>query len=241
MSREIELSIIIPTKDEEAYLPLLLRDIEKQENPLPRLEVIVADAHSADRTREIALQHKARIVDGGMPAIGRNKGAKVAKGDTLLFLDADVRLTPDFLKDTYYEFLKKGCGTATVNNDPLDKKYLLHYICYNGFVYLTQKFKPHATGTCIYAKKNVFDFIGGFRPELSYAEDSEFVERAKKRGFKFGLLNGSKVHVSTRRLKRAGVKTSIQIIKATAYRFTGKEITEDIGYDLDTRYSTYVR
>ena len=39
-----------------------------------------------------------------MPAVGRNNGAKVAKGDILIFLDSDLKLTEDYLRDVIYEF-----------------------------------------------------------------------------------------------------------------------------------------
>ena len=73
------LSIIIPTYNEEEYLPVLLESIKKQN--FNDYEVIVADANSTDRTREIAKEYGCLIVDGGLPAVGRNNGAKVAKGE----------------------------------------------------------------------------------------------------------------------------------------------------------------
>ncbi|NBS41768.1 glycosyltransferase family 2 protein, partial [bacterium] len=95
------LTIVIPTKNEEADLPILLESIKKQ--TLQPKEVIVADANSTDRTREIAAAYGARVVEGGMPGPGRNRGAEAAKTDLILFLDADVEL-----RDS--EFLEKSVG-----------------------------------------------------------------------------------------------------------------------------------
>ena len=77
-------SIIIPTYNEEEYLPVLLESIKKQD--FDDYEVIVADANSTDRTREIAEEYGCIVVDGGLPGVGRNNGARVAKGEYLLFL-----------------------------------------------------------------------------------------------------------------------------------------------------------
>ena len=85
------LSIIIPTYNEEEYLPVLLESIKKQS--FKDYEIIVADANSTDRTREIAESYGCIVVDGGLPAAGRNNGAKVATGEYLLFLDSDLELT----------------------------------------------------------------------------------------------------------------------------------------------------
>ena len=92
------LSIIIPTYNEEKYLPKLLKCVKKQ--TYKNYEIIVADADSADKTRQIAKKYGCRVVKGGMPAIGRNNGAKAAKGDILLFLDADSLIGKDFVKDS---------------------------------------------------------------------------------------------------------------------------------------------
>src|SRR5687767_6578001 len=103
------LSIIIPTYNEEEYLPFLLRSIQAQS--YKDYEVIIADASSTDKTRAIAAEFGARVVQGGLPGAGRNRGAEAAKGENLLFLDADVILPdPWFLQMTVGEFEKRKLG-----------------------------------------------------------------------------------------------------------------------------------
>ena len=75
------LSVIIPTLNEIAYLPQLLDALAKQTR-LPD-EIIVADAGSKDGTAELAQSRGVRFVHGGMPAVGRNAGARAAKGHAL--------------------------------------------------------------------------------------------------------------------------------------------------------------
>lgn len=198
------LSIVIPTKNEEAYLPYLLRSIKAQ--TYTEYEIIVADAASTDRTRAIAAEFGARVVDGGMPGPGRNRGAAVAKGENLLFLDADVLLPdPWFLQMTVAEFEKRGLGAATCKIHPLsDKKIdkVFHEI-YNYFMHVTQEMVPHAPGFCIFVKKAVHDAIGGFDEEVTLAEDHDYVGRAGKAS-KFGLLKTYRIPVSVRRFDRDG-------------------------------------
>jgi glycosyltransferase involved in cell wall biosynthesis len=78
-----KISIIIPTKNEETCLPKLLDSIKSQD--FPDYEIIIADANSTDKTREIAKSYGCIVVDGGLPAVGRNRGAEVANGEILLF------------------------------------------------------------------------------------------------------------------------------------------------------------
>src|SRR5574344_819167 len=100
------LSIIIPTLNEEKNITRLLKQITNQQIG-DMYEILIADAGSKDKTCEIAKNFGARVVPGGLPAVGRNSGAKYAKGDILLFLDADLELSPDLIKKTLAEFKER--------------------------------------------------------------------------------------------------------------------------------------
>ena len=68
------ISIVIPTLNESEYLPKLLDSIKKQ--TFTDYEVIVADAGSKDGTVEAAEKEGALVGAGGMPGVGRNRGAR---------------------------------------------------------------------------------------------------------------------------------------------------------------------
>jgi glycosyltransferase involved in cell wall biosynthesis len=198
------LSIVIPTYNEEKYLPRLLQSIRLQS--FADYEIIVADNNSTDATVAIAKQYGAIITSGGLPGKGRNEGAKITSGNVLLFLDADVILQEkDFLSDCLLEFLSKKLDIATCCITPLsDRKMdLIGHEVYNIFMSATEKFLPYAPGFCIFARKSVHDRIGGFDEAVLFAEDSDYVQRAKKIA-KFGLLKSHKIPVSVRRLERDG-------------------------------------
>ena len=99
-------SIIIPTYNEEEYLPVLLDSIKEQS--FDDYEIIVADANSTDKTREIAKSYGCIVVDGGLPAAGRNNGAKIAKGEYLLFIDGDDLLVNNILEKSYLKAKEKN-------------------------------------------------------------------------------------------------------------------------------------
>lgn len=210
--KTLNLSIIIPTYNEEKYLGNLLKDIHSQVKVKP-LEIIVADANSTDRTKGIAKQFGAKVIKGGLPGIGRNNGAKESKGGILLFLDADTRLPKDFLDKSYGEFLERELAAATVDNIPKTQKqkwlYLTIYFFHNKFIRMISKIEPHATGTCLFVKKDVFEKLKGFDEGIPVFEDSEFVKRVFKMGFLFRVLNSTKIFVSIRRFEKKGVLKSI--------------------------------
>lgn len=200
-----KLSIIIPTKNEEHVLPALLETIHVQ--LFRDYELIVADAHSTDRTRNIAEAAGAKVVDGGMPGPGRNAGALAATGEFLLFLDADVELASTrFLEDLISEMERKKLDVATCRVKPMSRKPLdraLHEV-YNAFVIATEKILPHAPGFCIFIRRDAHVHINGFDETVVFAEDHEYVQRAQKRGYHFGVLRSHPIAASVRRLEKEG-------------------------------------
>lgn len=198
------LSIIIPTYNEEKLLPMLLESIKAQD--YRDYEVVVADANSTDKTREIAQRYGARVVGGGMPAAGRNRGAEAAKGKKFLFLDADVILpSRDFLGKTLFEFDSKALDIATCFLEPIsDKK--IDKIFHNVYNFYTKKlsiFSPHAPGFCIFVRRHVHEAINGFDEEVKLAEDHDYTRRATNPG-QFGFIECCRLPVSVRRFDRDG-------------------------------------
>ena len=221
------LSIIIPTLNEEKYLPLLLTEIKKQN--FSDLEIIVDDAGSEDGTLEIAKSYGCKITPGGLPAKGRNEGVKVAQGETLLFMDADnIYLPENFLKNLLGEFKKRNLGVASFpiypNGNGFDK---IAYGIYNWWAKTTQNLLPHATNS-ILVKKEIHEKIEGFDEEIKIAEDHGFARRAAKIG-KFGFIKTEPVLTSTRRFERDGrLKTYLKYLLAGIYMLIFGPIKSDI-------------
>ena len=94
------ISIIIPAKNEEKYLPLCLESICNLDYPKEAVEVIVVDNGSTDRTREIAQSFGATVLLDYTKYVSglRNLGARDAKGEILAFVDADCTVSPDWLQ-----------------------------------------------------------------------------------------------------------------------------------------------
>jgi len=228
------LSIIIPTLNEENYLPLLLTAIRSQR--FKDYEIIVADNNSQDRTREIALGFGCQIVPGGLPARGRNEGAKHAKGDLLLFLDADVIITENFLEDSIKEVEKRSLDIASYTLTPRTNNIFIRNglnFFYNWPIIISQKFSPWGA-MAILVKKEIFNEIGGFDEDVKLAEDHYFVRTASKLG-KFGILTSTKIYMPLRRFETDGyLKTGIKyLFCGTHMLFRGPVRSDLIKYDFD--------
>lgn len=223
-----KISIIIPTFNEEEYLPQLLDSIKDQS--YTDYEIIIADAQSKDKTREIAKSYGCIVTEGGLPALGRNNGAKEANGELLLFLDSDLILTDDYLKDSVEEFEENGLGIAITQMIPLSDKTrdkVLHEFA-NRFMIMVESIKPHGAGCYgIISRKDLHDQVGGFEESLDFGEDSDYIERIGKIS-SFKVLRKPRVLVSIRRLEKEGLKSlAYKYSKSTVYDFMGKKITAD--------------
>ena len=229
------ISIIIPTFNEEEYLPRLLESIKKQ--AYKNYEIIVADADSADKTRQIAKRYGCRVVKGGMPAIGRNNGAKAAKGDILLFLDADSLIGKDFVKDSLKDIEKRkldvaGCYLYPLSKNPID---IIFLEIFNLWIFITQFFYPNACGSGIFCKKLLHEKVKGFDETIKLSEDMDYVKRCGKYG-KFRIIKNSKLIYSMRRYSKEGrFRVGFKLFLSALYRIIFGEIKSDV-FKYDLRY-----
>lgn len=203
-------SVIIPTLNEEKYLPKLLSDLERQKTKL--FEVIVVDGKSEDRTIDMCknnYSYNIRTLVSSKRNVGfqRNYGAARATGSYLIFLDADVRITPSFF-------------TKLANNINKQKAliYMPYYISESPFfqddtIFSVFNFlmetsqlttKPFSLGAAVFFEKHFFTFLGGFNERYYLAEDHEIVRRAKKMGVTAKFLPSVSVKISMRRFKKEG-------------------------------------
>jgi glycosyltransferase involved in cell wall biosynthesis len=198
-------SIIIPTLNEEDYLPDLLNCLKNQ--TFKDFEIIIADANSTDKTREIAVEFGCKVIEGGIQAIGRNNGALVAKYDILVFIDSDVRFGPYFLENAINQLKDRKLDFAIPYFFTSHKKlrFRVFFTWSNVYKRIMQYTKyPDGTGQLVIANKKKFLEIGGF-PILKVAEDTLlFWTAARKNGYKVGTIN-EKIYSSTRRLEKIGL------------------------------------
>jgi len=199
------ISIIIPALNEEEYLPLLLESVKRQS--FKDYEIILADAGSTDKTLDVAKKYGCKVVPGGLPAKGRNEGAKIAKGELLFFCDADVVLPDNFFKKALAEFDARDLEFASFCIVPLPKSKVSRFLLdvfYNQPIVLLESALPHAA-TGILVKKYLFDKLGGFDEDVKLAEDHYLARRAT-RLFKtrFGIIKSTEIFVSDRRFKTDG-------------------------------------
>jgi len=230
----MKLSIIIPTLNEEKYISYLLTSIKEQE--YNDYEIIVSDANSEDNTVKIANDNNCRVIISKKrhPSHQRNQGAKIAKGDTLLFLDADTRLPSMFLKNIVNEFENRQLlgGGFYIKIKKQKLKYLILSKVLNSIFKTSQMILPSNIGIAIIVQKQVHNKINGFDESIFIGEDYDYSKKVFKKG-KFRMMKSSYIEYSPRRLEKEGFFTVIlKWLKAAFYfLFIGPIRKKIVKYD----------
>jgi glycosyltransferase involved in cell wall biosynthesis len=210
-----DFTVIIPTFNEQKYLPRLLESIKKQ--TVQPKEIIVADNYSKDDTTKIAIKYGCKVVPGGSPAKGRNNGAKIATTKILVFIDADAEIKDErFLEKTLIKFEKKNLDIATCffrenNHKFKGKLYLLGNNIEKVFnVLLYKGFKRTIGESFVFVimREKALSKLGGFDEKMYNHEDSYFIDKAAQHNLRYECLLHT-IYPSGRRYEN---KTYAQIL-----------------------------
>lgn len=192
------LSTIVPTHNGAGVLPLCLAALRGSDLPRPEWELIVVNDASTDATAAIAAPWADQVlsIDRGPrgPAFARNRGVEVARGEWVVFIDADVVVHADTLR-RFLDRLSPGTIAAVFgayDDSPPAPGFLsvyrslLHRYVHLGGAGAAQTF----WAGCGAVRRSVFLSVGGFderrfrRPQI---EDIELGYRLRDRGFRVEL------------------------------------------------------
>ena len=184
------ISFIIPAYNEEAMLDQTLdRLVLSAQDVLGdgNFEVIVVDDASTDRTAEIAQSHGARVVrvEKRQIAAVRNEGARQAKGDAFIFVDADTLVPEPVLHAAVIELERGAVGggslvTMDADLTPLGRAYFAAFM-------LVWRPCRCAAGCFVFARRDAFEAVGGF-DERYFAGEEVWLSLALKRQGRFVIV-----------------------------------------------------
>ena len=204
--QKLRVSVIIPALNEEEHIEACLLSIKTQ--TLKPLEIIVCDGNSEDKTREIARKYadKVLIEKRRSAAAERQKGAMLAKGDILAFIDSDSIADPRWLEQIAKAFSNKQVsGTygpvLIFDGNPLDR-FMSRYI-FTQYIKLSHMLgKPSPAGINMAVRRGSFLKVKGFDISLKTMEDIELFKRLA--GVGQIAFCPAVVFTSARRLKKWG-------------------------------------
>jgi glycosyltransferase involved in cell wall biosynthesis len=172
------ISVIVTTKNEEQNIKNCLDSVQRQELSGGQFEILVVDNYSQDKTKDIARGYTDQVFDKGPErSAQRNYGAEQARGQYILFLDADMILTPGVLAECLAQCQREnGAGL-----------YIPEKIIGDGFWIKVRNFeRSFYNGTCIdavrFMRRDLFLKIGGFDISFFVAEDWDLDRRLGTEG-----------------------------------------------------------
>ena len=224
-----DVTVIVPTLDEERYLPILLESLAAQTRSV--CEVLIVDASSTDGTVAAAQRAGATVVHGGgHPGFSRNLGAKQARGEWLLFLDADVRLPETAIEEILEEMESKRLDAASCPfvPDTHARMVRLHHRLTSDYFWLSSRVGwVHSIGAFIFVRRTLHERIGGFDSSVKVAEDQDYVRRLGRAG-RYAFTRRPVVEIAVRRFTTEGfVKTSTKWVGIELHRLLLGEIRGD--------------
>lgn len=229
-------SVIIPTLNEARYLPRLLTALSKQ--TYKDFEIIVVDAHSEDKTgevvKEFALQspdihcidsHKCNL------PFQRNLGAKEARGEFLVFFDADVVIPAEFLEKIHQVIVSRKLSflTTWIKTAGCQICDQLILTLLNIGVELSIIIgKPHVYGPNIIVRQDIFSKVKGYNENITLGEDYDFSLRVYQAGYRLAVLKDPRWTMSMRRFYTQGrLKVLYQWMLASINIILGSSVRDE--------------
>lgn len=203
----MKVSFIIIAYNAEKTLPSLLENLKKQDYDHKKIEVILVDSNSSDKTKYIMEEFKNSNLDFNHICVANNPkktlpcGWNVAlekvTGEIVLRVDAHTSIPTDFISSNV-NCIRSGediCGgkveSILESDDGIQKTLLVaeNSALGGGIAKFRRSNKKEYVSTLAFAsyKKEVFDKVGRYNESLARTEDNEMHYRMKEAGYKFCL------------------------------------------------------
>lgn len=240
--KNIYFSVVIPTLNEEMFLPKLLGDLEKQKDK--DFETIIVDGHSVDNTKKEGLKFAKKLklsfytVKKRNISHQRNFGAERARGKYLVFMDADIRINNSFMSMLKMEIEKYRYLVFLPSFQPYgDKKPLFQMS--NFLIEVSQHLnKPVPTPGLMIFENNFFNLIGQYtekdqHKKSFFPEDHDILFRVYKSGVRAKFLNKVRYKISLRRMENEGFFNYLKKITTSTIQMSVKGEVDHQAFDYE--------
>jgi glycosyltransferase involved in cell wall biosynthesis len=186
MRNEPLVSIIIPTYNSGKTLAKCLESIENQS--YADIEVIVVDKYSADGTKEITSEYRAKIIESDAKlSKARNIGIKEAKGEFVFSVDSDMELSEEIIKDCVTTLqLDETIGGVIIPERSVGDSFWVRVRDWERSFYAGTEVE-----SARFFRKELVEKVGGYDEAVLFFEDSTLPQKIEKIGYNV------KVHISS--------------------------------------------
>lgn len=209
MTRPIEVSVVMPCFNAEAWLRTQLESLVRQEMS-HSWEIVVADNGSTDSSLEILEAFRDRlpslnVIDASASrgiGFARNRGVEVARGRSVIFVDQDDELDPGCLETMACALEEHEVVVPQLDLEKLNPEWL-HKARPNAqadslATYDYPAYLPYATGACLGIRRQLHLNIGGFGDSLEMLEDTDYCWRLQLAGHELVFVREALFHYRLR-------------------------------------------
>jgi len=194
-------SVIIPVRNGEPTIEPLLESLQRLDYDRNKIEVVVVDGNSTDRTRDIVKKYPVKLIierKEGLNA-ARNTGIRNSNGEIIVFTDCDCIVTSDWIRKIVENFKNPQVSCVGGSAKGRDEDFISQYAD-NSIIPLMPFFKKrekldmikpfhhHPAGCNMAFRRKAFEEVGHFDESIQYGfDDIELAERVCKAGYKMVL------------------------------------------------------
>jgi cellulose synthase/poly-beta-1,6-N-acetylglucosamine synthase-like glycosyltransferase len=197
----LSVTVIVPLHNGEQTIQPLLESLQKLSYDRNKVEVIVVDGNSTDKTQEIVKKYPVKLVIEEKKGLNlaRNIGIKFSNGEIIAFTDSDCIVPPNWITKIVENFKDQKVSCVGGSAKALERDFISQYAD-NSIVRLMpfftkreelEKVKPffrHPAGCNMAFRRKVAEEVGFFDENIQYGFDEvEFADRICKAGYKMVL------------------------------------------------------
>ncbi len=194
-------TVIVPVRNGEQTIQPLLESLQKLDYDRNKVEVIVVDGNSTDKTREIVKKYPVKLVVEKKKGLNlaRNVGIKCSNGEIIAFTDSDCVVPPNWITKIVENFKDPNVscvgGSAKARDDDFVSQYadnsivrLMPFFTKREELGKVKPFFRHPAGCNMAFRRKVAEDVGYFDENIQYGFDEvEFADRVCKAGHKMVL------------------------------------------------------
>ena len=235
-------TVIVPVRNGEQTIQPLLESLQKLDYDQAKVEVIVVDGNSKDKTREIVKKYPVKLVIENKKGINlaRNMGIKNSNGEIIAFTDSDCIVPPNWITKIVENFKDPKVSCVGGSAIALDNDFISQYAD-NSIVRLMPVFKKreelkqvkpffgHPAGCNMAFRRTAVEEVGFFDEQIQYGFDEvEFADRICRAGYKMVLDPEVSVWHKHRSTFKEFLKQNFQYGKGSGLVFKKKILKDSV-------------